>query len=385
MKKEFERFSSYTVINLDNLEHNVRVIRQRLCNAKMLAVVKADGYNHGVQTVAEKMYRCGVRHFAVANIDEAIKLRSVIGTEGMILILGPTLPSRYRDAVKYNISLTVDSTATLLSIIDFLGGTDSRLNIHIALNTGMNRIGFDASEEELSDELRDVASRISECKSLVPQGIFSHLCDAENEDTSFTKLQYSRFENTVNKLSKAGLSFEYKHICNSAGTMLHKDFHCDLVRCGIALYGCEFEGSGLLPLMSFKTHIGHINTVKRGDIIGYGKTYTAEKDMRVATVTAGYADGFNRLLSNKGEVLIRGKRAPIVGRVCMDLTMVDISHIPDAGLFDEVTIIGKDGDEVITAEEVARLCDTISYEIICGIGRRVNRVYTENGKIVEKN
>ena len=385
MKKEFERFSSYIVINLDNLEHNVGVIKQRLGNAKMLAVVKADGYNHGVQTVAEKMYRCGVRHFAVANIDEAIKLRSVIGTEGMILILGPTLPSRYPDAVKYNISLTVDSTASLCSIIDFLSGTDSRINIHLALNTGMNRIGFASFEKGLTGELSEVASRISECKKLVPQGVFSHLCDAENEDTGFTELQYSRFENTVNALSDAGLSFEYKHICNSAGTMFHKDFHCDLVRCGIALYGCEFEGCGLLPVMSFKTHIGHINTVKKGDIIGYGKTYTAKADMRVATVTAGYADGFNRLLSNRGDVLIRGRRAPIVGRVCMDLTMVDITDIPEAELFDEVTIIGRDGDEVITAEEVASLCDTISYEIICGIGRRVNRVYTENGKIVEKN
>lgn len=384
MKKEFERFSSYTVINLDNLEHNVSVINSRLCKAKMLAVVKADGYNHGAEIIAEKLYRCGIRHFAVANIDEAIKIRSIIGTESMVLVLGPALPSRYTDAVKYNISLTVDSMATLDSIIEHLKNDGSNLKIHIALNTGMNRIGFCCQTAGVSDELSQVAKKISECKNLISQGIFSHFCDAENDDTSFTDLQYKKFENTVDTLKALGLSFEYKHICNSAGTMIHKNYHCDLVRCGIALYGCEFGDSELLPLMSFKTHIGHINTVKCGEIIGYGKTYKAQKDMRVATVTAGYADGFNRLLSNKGYVLIRGKKAPIVGRVCMDLTMVDISHIPDACLFDEVTIIGKDGNEEIRAEDVAALCDTISYEIICGIGRRVNRIYTENGEIVKK-
>ena len=383
MKKELERFSSYTIIDLDNLEHNVSVIKKKLSGAKILAVVKADGYNHGAGIIAEKMYRCGVCHFAVANIDEAIRLRSCIGTEGMILVLGPALPSRYNDAVKYNISLTVDSTATLNSLLSHLSGTENIIKIHVALNTGMNRIGFVCEKDGLTDELSQVAQVISDCKNLVPQGIFSHLCDAENEDTQFTKMQYEKFENTVKCLEKAGLSFELRHICNSAGTLLHKDFHLDLVRCGIALYGCEFKDSGLLPIMSFKTHIGHINKVKRGDIIGYGKTYTAQKDMRVATITAGYADGFNRLLSNKGEVLIRGKRAPIVGRVCMDLTMVDISDIPDAELFDEVTIIGKDGNETITAEDIARLCDTISYEIICGIGRRVNRIYVEHGEIIE--
>ncbi len=385
MKKEFERFSSYTLIDLDALEHNISLVKKGLDKAKILAIVKADGYNHGAGIIAEKMYRCGIRHFAVANIDEAIKLRSFIGIEGMILVLGPALPSRYADAVKYNISLTVDSCDTLDSLIGFLSKSDSAIKIHIALNTGMNRIGFKCEENGISDELAGVSKKILDCKNIIPEGIFSHFCDADNSDTEFTDLQYSKFSNTAKALEDIGLSFKYKHICNSAGTMLHKNYHCDLVRCGIVLYGCDFPDSNVLPVMSFKTHIGHINIVKKGDVIGYGKTYTAQKDMKIATVTAGYADGFNRLLSNKGAVLICGKKAPIVGRVCMDMTMVDISDIPEAKLFDEVTIIGKDGNECISAEEIAAMCDTISYEIICGIGRRVNRIYIENGEIVDKN
>jgi alanine racemase len=321
-----------------------------------------------------------VRNFAVANIDEALSLRKC-GVGGMILVLGPMLPSRYDDAVKENISVTADSVATLCSLDEYTKKSGNVLKFHMALNTGMNRIGFRA-EDTLSPELEKASCMIKNNKNMVPEGIFSHFCDADNADSTFTDMQYERFENTCKALESCGITFGLKHICNSAGTLRYPKYHCDLVRFGIGLYGCEDTENSLMPVMSFKTHIARISEVRKGEAIGYGLTYVAQKDMRIATVTAGYADGFNRKLSNNGDVLIRGKRAPIVGRVCMDMTMVDVSDIVDASLFDEVTIIGKDGDEIITAEEVAKRCDTISYEILCGIGKRVNRLYIEDGKIL---
>ena len=383
MEKEYEKFSSYALINLDNLEHNLKSIQKNLGKSKILGVVKADAYNHGAEMVAEKMYRCGIRHFAVANIDEAITLRKC-GIGGMMLVLGPMLPSRYSDAVKNDISVTIDSSESLDFLKSYIYNCKNPepIKVHIALNTGMNRIGFKVSEYCLSDELCDAAEIIKCNPYIVPEGIFSHFCDADNSDVSFTQLQFNRFEKTVSLLSEKGIEFSYKHICNSAGTIKYSQYHCDLVRFGIGLYGCEFPGSDLLPVMSFKTHIAQILNVKKGEKIGYGLTYTAERDMRVATVAAGYADGFNRLLSNKGCVIIKGKRAPVVGRICMDMTMTDVTDIPEATLFDEATIIGSDGNETVTAEELAEICGTISYEILCLIGKRAHRIYIENGKIL---
>lgn len=374
-----DKFASYALIDLDNLAHNLATVRKKLNGTDILAIVKADAYNHGAVQVANKLYSLGVSHFAVANIDEALALRDS-GVGGMILVLGPMLPTRYGDAVEADVSVTADSVATLSSLDKYTKASGNEVKFHMALNTGMNRIGFRADGNP-SDELDIAAEMIKNNKKMIPEGIFSHLCDADNEDTSFTDKQYERFLSAVNTLSEKGIAFRFKHICNSAGTLKYPSFHCDLVRFGIGLYGCEDTENGLLPVMSFKTHIAQISMVKCGEPIGYGLTYVAKKDMKIATVTAGYADGFNRKLSNNGEVLIRGKRAPIVGRVCMDMTMVDISDIPEAALFDDVTIIGKDGTQCITAEEVAARCDTISYEILCGIGKRVNRLYIENGRL----
>lgn len=375
-----DKFASYAIIDLDNLAHNLKTVKEKLSNADILAIVKADAYNHGSEQIAKKLFSLGVHNFAVANIDEALALRNC-GVGGMILVLGPMLPSRYCDAVKENISVTADSVETLTSLDEYTKKSGNTLKFHMALNTGMNRIGFNASEG-FTPDLEKASRMIKENKNMIPEGIFSHLCDADNDDEAFTRKQYERFDTACKILSDAGVDFGLKHICNSAGTWKFPEFHLDLVRFGIGLYGCEDYSGLLLPVMSFKTHIAQISKVRKNEAIGYGLTYIAEKDMTIATVTAGYADGFNRKLSNNGDVLIRGKRAPIVGRVCMDMTMVDISDIPEASLFDEVTIIGKDGDEIIAAEEVARRCDTISYEILCGIGKRVNRLYVENGKLI---
>ena len=365
-----QKYSSYAVINLDNLKHNLAVAQKKAGDSKILAVVKADAYGHGAKAVSDALYSSGVRHFAVANI-----------------VLGPVLPLRLGDTAENDISVTVDSPESMAFADEFTRESGKKLKIHIALNTGMNRIGFDAydcgksadDESVLSQSLLDASEILKSNRLLITEGIFSHLCDADNEDCGYTEKQFERFEKTVSQLADKGINFDYRHICNTAGTMKYSEYRYDLIRFGIGLYGYEFPGSSLLPVMSFKTHIAHITMVKKGDTIGYGRDYTAPRNMRTATVTAGYADGFNRLLSNRGFVIIHGKRAPIVGRICMDMTMVDVTDIPEAALFDEVTIIGCDGEESLNADEIAESCGTISYEILCSVGKRVPRTYVENG------
>lgn len=387
--KKTQKFSSYAVINLDFLKHNLGVAQKKAGDSKILAVVKADAYGHGAKAVSSALYESGVRHFAVANIDEALALRKN-GLQGTILVLGPVLPLRLNDAAENDISVTVDSSESLAFAAAFTEASGKKLKIHIALNTGMNRIGFEAYDygeigddgSRLCESLLDAVKVLKSNRLLITEGIFSHLCDADNDDCEYTERQFERFEKTVSQLSAGGINFTYRHICNSAGTMKYSERRYDLVRFGIGLYGYEFPEDNLLPVMSFKTHVAHITAVKKGDTVGYGRDYIAARDMRTATITAGYADGFNRLLSNRGFVVIRGKRAPIVGRICMDMTMVDVTDIPEAALFDEVTIIGSDGGEVITADEIAENCGTISYEILCSVGKRVPRTYIENG--VEK-
>lgn len=367
-------YSAYTEINLDNLVANYKIAQKKAKGAHVLAVIKADAYNHGAVVAAKKLFSHGACHFAVANIDEGIELREN-GIDGMILVLGPALPERYADAAKYDISLAVCSYEELVFADKFTKDKNCALKIHLALNTGMNRVGLCAESDEISNVCENCANIIKQNRNIITEGIFSHFCDIENTDTAFSEKQYDSFVKTVKLFEENGVNFKIRHISNSGATMNHPEFRCDLVRFGIALYGCEFSDGGVLPVLSFKTHIAQITSVKKGETVGYGRTYTAEKDMKIATITAGYADGVNRLLSNKGSVLVRGKRAPIVGRVCMDMTMIDITDIPDASVFDDVTIIGRDGNESITAEEHASICGTISYEILCSIGKRVKRTY----------
>lgn len=371
-----KKYSAYTEINLDNLITNYKIAQEKAKGSDVLAVVKADAYNHGAVVVAKKLSSVGARHFAVANIDEACELRQA-GLEGMILVLAPVIPERYKEAAENDISVAVCSYEDLCFADKFTKENNSELKIHIALNTGMNRIGFCTVDNDIATVVQKASKIISDNKNIVPEGIFSHFCDIENEDISFSEKQYGLFDKTVKLFEQNGISFKIRHISNSVGTIRYPAFHADLVRFGIGLYGCEFESDGVLPVMSFKTHIAQIFDIKKGDTVGYSRTYTAEKDMKIATITAGYADGVNRLLSNKGEVLVRGKRASVVGRVCMDMTMIDITDIPEALLFDEVIILGSDGKEQITAQDHANICGTISYEILCGIGKRVKRVYKE--------
>ncbi len=381
MVKEFEKYPAFAKINLSNLAHNVRIAQEKIHKtisdkAEILAVIKADAYGHGVVMVAKRLEKENVNHFAVANIDEAVELRkNNIG--GMILILGCILPSRYADAADNDISVTVESYDALKNIEAFAKKENKKIKIHIKLNTGMNRIGFATYDNKISCELVKSLSILRESKNLLCEGIFSHFSNGDDEDKSITDYQFKKFMYTVNELEKMGFCFRYRHICNSVGTLYYPEFHLDLVRYGIGLYGCEYEDMGILPVMSFKAHIVAVHNIKKGESIGYSGTFTAQHDMRVATVCAGYADGVDRLLSNRGYVLCHDKRAKILGRVCMDMMMIDVSDIDNAKLYDIVTIFGKDENETLHVEEDARLCGTISYELLCRIGKRAKRIYEE--------
>lgn len=374
--QEHDMSSNMLEIDLDSLQHNIKIAAEKIGGiSRIIAVVKADAYNHGAVQIADKLSRCGIEIFAVANLDEAIMLRET-GIKGTVLVFGPVFPEHLHVAAERDISITVECLDALVSARDFVLKTNKQLKIHIALNTGMNRIGFYA-DGSLSDELSEACHILRETKGLMTEGIYSHFCDADDKESDFCETQYKRFDDTVRVLGENGISFSMRHISNSAGFLTRSGFECDKVRLGIGMYGCEIETENLIPILSFRTHILQVFDVKKGETVGYARTYTAEKNMRVATIAAGYADGLNRLLSDRGEVVVRGKRAPIIGRICMDLSMIDVTDIPESKSYDMVTIIGKDGNEHITAEEHARLCGTISYEILCNVGKRAKRIYTE--------
>lgn len=370
---------TWAEIDIDALKHNFEQIKSLCDGSEIMAVVKADAYGHSAKAVAPVLDSMGAASFAVSNIEEAFSLRE-IGIDKPILILGYTPPTLAKQLFENKITQTVFSYeyAQLLSqkAVE-LGVT---LNVHIKLDTGMGRIGFDAkSDDGLSNVLK-----IFELENLEFEGIFTHFAVADEKDTdsvAFTQLQYNRFWNTVEYLSKHGHSFKYKHCCNSAGIAYAAQKHLDICRAGILLYGLKPNAQNELPLpfmpvMTVKSVISLVKDIKVGDSVGYGLTFTATKAMRVATVTAGYADGYPRKLSNKGYVLINGQKANIIGRISMDQMSVDVTHIDNVKMGDEVILFGKD----LSVDVLAELTDTINYELICGISPRVTRVIINKGE-----
>lgn len=339
-------------------------------DVKVMAVVKADAYGHGDQVVAKLLSDHAIHHFAVSNIDEAIHIREG-GAEGQILILGYTPIERAQDLINYDI------TQALLSedYADRLASTNLPVKCQFALDTGMRRIGLNADDTDKCER----AIRKAYSTSLQLDGLFTHLCVADtSEQNEFTEKQIKLFEEIATRVSD--LNLPYCHCMNSAGGLWHhSDVSC-FARLGIILYGLKPDymntlPDGIEPALSWKSVVSMVKVVKPGDTIGYGRTFTVEHTMNIATIPTGYADGYPRLLSNKGWVLIKGKKAPIVGRVCMDQMMVDVTGIPNVEYESEVVLIGKSGDEVITADDLANLIGTIGYEIVCGINKRVERIY----------
>ncbi len=363
------------VIDLNAIAQNYTHTAKACAPAKVAAVVKADAYGHGALAVAKRLNTVGCDFFTVSNIDEALELRTG-GITGTILVLGYVLDEFLPEAVENDISLAVDTVAHLKTILRAADGRP--VKIHIKLDTGMNRTGFFAKGDgaPLDEELHKAVELIEKHPNLVCEGIFSHFAVADEPNgAAFTEKQYARFTETVEKLRALGLKPTYRHICNSAGIVRFPQMHLDAVRMGVTLYGCGDLDSACVPAMTFKTRVINVHTLKKGESVSYGCTYTADTDRRIAVIGAGYADGYKRCLSGKGYVLCHGKKAPLVGRICMDMAMVDVTDIPEAAVGDDVVLFGKDGNERLPAEKLAAWADTIPYEILCAVSARVPRVY----------
>lgn len=392
MSMEEER--NWTEINLDHLAHNVSVIRKKVGKTvKILGVVKSDAYGHGVVEIAKKLQQLGVNYLATACLAEASELRQS-GITLPVLILSHTSASQAEKLIACNAMPTVFNLEFAKKLSEQAEG--KKIKVHLKIDTGMTRLGFSfrndgsAADQQTIDEIREAAS----LPNLEIEGIYSHFASSDEEDgQDYTSMQFNRFTALVKKLEELGISIPVKHICNSAATLLHPEMHLDMVRCGIILYGAYpssyvkerlSPAERLKPLLSFKAKITQTRTIPRDVCVSYGRKYVSSSQEKVAVISAGYADGFRRMLSNSFHVLIGGKYAPVRGTVCMDQTVADISEIPGVQPMDTATLIGRDGALEITVDDMAEALHTISYEIFCLIGRRVPRIYLENGNVAAR-
>lgn len=368
---------TWAEIHLDRLAVNVRNFLSRLPEEiKLMCVVKASCYGHADLAVCPYLEKeLGVGWFAVSNADEALRLRNM-GITGEILILGYTPPENVAELAEHNIIQTVTDEAYAESINAVLSGKP--LRCHVAIDTGMTRIGLRGTPEEIAKKLYE----IYDMDDLIVDGIFTHYAAADTgapEDIAYTAAQTEKFFAVKEEAEKLGVTLSQYHCLNSAGGVYSPDPRSTLARLGIILYGLYPDPANqlpfeLAPVMELRSTVSQIKRIEAGESVSYGRTFVADHPMTIATVTCGYADGYPRALSNKGEVLLHGKRARIVGRICMDQFMIDVTDIPEAASHDTVTLIGSDGDEKITADDVAALAGTIGYEITCGITSRVPRV-----------
>ncbi|MBR1597842.1 MAG: alanine racemase [Lachnospiraceae bacterium] len=370
-------------IDLSAIRRNIETMKGCIPDGKkLLAVIKANAYGHGSIQVANALDDLA-DYYGVACIDEAIELRNADIVKP-ILILGYTNESQFNDIVKYDITQTIYSYEQAKALSDAAGRIGKRAKLHIKLDTGMNRIGFKCTKECFDDSLAEIV-KISKLPNLDMEGIFTHYFKADSVDKTSARKQLSKYTNMIDRLSKAGVHFAIRHISNSAGIMEMPNDTYDMVRSGISTYGLypseemDKEACVLYPAMSFKSHITHLKMVKAGETVGYGGTYTLPCDKMIATVGVGYADGYPRALSNKGRVLVRGEYAPIVGRVCMDQIMIDVSDIDGVNAGDEVVLFGSQGDKCIPVEEPADMSSSFNYEFVCDINRRVPRVFFKDG------
>lgn len=371
---------AWAEIDLDALIHNFKVIRS-LTDAKIFSVVKANAYGHSVSIIAKILDEVGTDYFAVSNIDEAKELRN-LSIKKPVLILGYTPPYFAEELAKSDITQAVFSPEYAEELNSYAAKNNTTVKAHLKLDTGMGRIGFDCRKDTLCGI--EAAKRVLLLPNIEFEGVFTHFPVADSnlcDDKAYTEHQYNRFLSAIAALEQGGHRFKIKHCCNSAATLLYRNQHLDAVRPGIILYGLAPSDDVILnkefrPVMTFKAAVSMVKTVNEDEFISYGRTYTAKHPTKIATVTAGYADGFPRLLSNVGYVLIHGKKAPITGRICMDQFCVDVSDIDNIREGDTVTLFG----EGLPVEELARLTNTINYEIVCGLSKRVPRIYIKDGK-----
>lgn len=374
---------AWAEVHLDRLAANLAAVRSCIDESKtqIVCVVKANAYGHDDENTVPFLESLGVSFFAVSNIKEAENLRRY-GVKGEILILGHT-PSEYaRELAEYDIIQAAVSEGYARELSECALSAGVRVKIHLAVDTGMGRIGVCAFDDISCTAAAESAARISKLGGVILDGMFTHYASADSyssSDEEYTKNQTDIFFNVCGKAKEMGVSLRHTHCLNSAGGAFHFDPRSTLVRFGIMLYGLKPDRSLELPckiepVMDLKAAVSYVKTLKAGSYVSYGRTYRAEKDITAATIPIGYADGYARSLSGKAYVLINGQKAPVIGRICMDQLMADVSGIPDVKEGTTVTLIGRDGDELITADDLAEMYDTIGYEIVCGISKRIPRV-----------
>lgn len=373
--EEFTR--TYSVIHLDAIRKNIGEVKKIVGeNTKIMAIVKANGYGHGAVRVANTI-KNDVYGFAVATVREALQLREN-GIDNMILILGYVCKAEYETVINNNITLALLTTKMAEDISVCAEKLGKKAKCHIKINTGMNRIGFPVNEQTV-----DEIAKIKSLPMLDCEGIFMHFATADEEDKTLSKRQYSLFTGLIGELEEKGVYFSIKHCANSGAIVDLPEMKMDMVREGIILYGLmpSYElinkNVRFYPALELKSHVIFVKDIPAGEGISYGWTYITERPTKVATIAIGYADGYPRSLSSKGYVLIHGKRARILGRICMDQMMVDVTDIPDVHVEDVVTVVGKDGDEEITVDTLNELAGIFNYEFICGISERVEKKYVE--------
>ncbi|MBE3593148.1 MAG: alanine racemase [Thermoanaerobacter sp.] len=370
-------------IYLDNIVHNLSEIKRWVGkNVKIMGVVKANAYGHGACQVAKVLIENGVSYLAVATIEEALELREC-GINIPILIFGYTPLTQAKELIVNNITQTVFDINYVKDLERIALNAGKKAKVHVKIDTGMGRIGYTdlkVAEKEIE--------KMMEMEGVEVQGIFSHFATSDEKNKTYAEKQFDMFKKLLERLKEKGINIPLKHIANSGAIIDLKYTYLDMVRPGIVLYGSYPSEEVERPLdlkqtMGFKTKIVHIKEVPEGTSISYGRTFITKRKSKIATLPVGYADGFNRLLSNNHHVLVKGKYAPVIGRICMDQTMIDVTDIEGVELGDDVVIFGSQKGEKITADEIAKKLDTIPYEVYCGISRRVPRIYIYKGEVVE--
>lgn len=373
-------------VDLDAIEYNIEMMRKSIEeDTKMMAVLKTDGYGHGAVQIArvleDKDYIWG---YAVATLDEAIRLRRGCISKP-ILVLGVVFPDQWPELVSNDIRMTVYKESAIRIVSEMATVIDKNIYVHIKLDTGMGRLGFPITEESV-----DIIERISKMSNVIMEGMYTHFAKADEIDKSFTEKQIRDYLWMKERLMERDIKFEYYHCSNSAAIIDLPKANMDMVRAGISTYGLypsqevKKENVPLKPALELIGHVAYVKWVEAGTPISYGGTYVTDKRTKIATIPLGYGDGYARSLSNKADVLIHGKRCRVIGRICMDQFMVDVTDLPDVDYGDKVTLIGFDGDEQISIEELGEIADRFSYEFACDLGKRIPREFIRHGKVIEQ-
>ena len=373
---------TWAEINLSAVRHNLRAIKAQVGpGVAVMGVVKADAYGHGAAQLSSVLSEEGIARFAVAELGEALELRAA-GVRQSIQILTPLLPEERDAALEAGFILSVSCMSEILGIQRAARHKGLNASVHLITDTGMGRMGAPVAD------VPRILRRMRRLKHLKVEGLFTHFSSADEDDPTYTRSQLAQFDNLVTNLREKRLCPPLVHAANSAAMALYPQANYSMVRPGIALWGVTSSSSicdvlGLKPVLSLHTRVALIKKIAKGSAVGYGRRFIAPRDLRVALLPCGYADGFRRALSGNGEVIIRGSYAPVLGVVSMDLMSVDITHIDNVQPYDKVTLIGKQEEAEITCESVARRIGTIPYEISCGLGKRVKRIYTNAKNAVQ--